>query len=318
MPDKNLLIIGNFYPSIDDSLTKEFVLHHTTRDGFDALSVDRRESISALATMGWAPEKVIDALPSLEIVSSFGVGYDGVAAKHAAAKGIMVAHTPDVLNDEVANTVMALVLATTRRIVAYDRYVRQGLWKEKGDAPLTHGLAGKTVGIVGLGRIGEAVAEKLQAFHCNVAYHTRTEKDVPYPYHPKLKDLAEASDILIVITPGGPATNKLISADIIEALGPQGTLVNVSRGTVVDEAAMVKALQDGKLGAAGLDVFEKEPTVPEALFSMDNVVLTPHIGSATEETRAAMANRVVDNLRAFYRDGLPVNPVPECADMKRR
>lgn len=225
----------------------------------------------------------------------------------------MVGHTPDVLNDEVANTVMALILATERRVVAYDKYVRAGNWVNKGAAPLTRSLSGKTVGIVGLGRIGEAIAEKLSVFHCKVAYHSRNEKSgSPFPYYGKLVDLAEACDIMVVITPGGPATNKLVSAEVIDALGPEGTLINVARGTVVDEAAMIDALASGRLGAAGLDVFEKEPQVPAALFEMDNVVLLPHVGSATVETRQAMADRVVENMDSFFQNGKPINLVPEC------
>ena len=314
---KNLLMIGDFFPAMKDTLSKNFVIHQTKADEIDELGEDVLASIKCLATMGYAPAELIDKLPNLELISSFGVGYDGVAADHAARKGIMVGHTPDVLNDEVANTVIALILATTRRIVAYDKYVREGHWLTKGDAPLTHGIAGKTVGIVGLGRIGEAVAEKLSVFNCSVAYHTRNKKpDISYPYFEKLVDLASSSDILVVITPGGPATEKLISSEVIDALGPNGTLINVARGTVVDEQAMISALQNGRLGAAGLDVFEKEPNVPEALFSMENVVLAPHIGSATFETRQAMADRVVDNINAFYKAGAPINLVPECDGLR--
>jgi len=267
-----------------------------------------------VATHGWASAAIIDLFPNLEFISSFGVGYDGVDANYAASKGIMVGHTPNVLNDEVANTVIALILTTMRRIVAYDKYIRDGNWVSKGNAPLTHGIAGKQVGIVGLGRIGEAVAQKLSVFNCPVSYHSRNRKpDVQYAYFDNPVDLASHCDILIVIAPGGPATDKLISKQVIEALGPEGTLINVARGSVVDETAMVEALQNGKLGAAGLDVFENEPAVPEALFEMDNVVLAPHIGSATIETRTAMAERVVENIDAFYANGQPVNLVPECA-----
>lgn len=313
---KNLLIVGSFEPPIASQLEADFVIHQTSRQGFADLDQSLCDTIQAVATFGWAPKGMIDRLPALEIISSFGVGYDGVAAQHAASKGIMVAHTPDVLNDEVAATAIGLLLATTRRIVAFDKYVREGRWSREGAAPLTRGLAGKLVGIVGLGRIGEAIAEKLAAFNCRIAYHSRNKKPgVDYSYYGELKDMARDSDVLIVITPGGPATEKLVSAEIIDALGPDGTLINVARGTVVDETAMISALQEGRLGAAGLDVFEEEPHVPEAFFKLDNVVLAPHIGSATVETRQAMADRVVENLKAFCRDGRPINPVPECSNL---
>ncbi len=314
---EEIFVAGPFFPRTVEALKSRFPVRLLdSRDAINSLSEEDLSKAMGFATFGWAPAEVIDKMPNLKIVSSFGVGYDGVAAAHAAKKGIMVSHTPDVLNDEVANTVMALILSTSRRVVAYDKYVRAGRWPKEGDAPLTRGIGGKTVGIVGLGRIGEAVAEKLSVFHCDVAYHSRNEKPgVPYRYFASLVDLATNADILVVITPGGPATNKLVNKDVIEALGPEGMLVNVSRGTVVDEEAMVAALQDGRLGSAGLDVFENEPQVPEVLFAMDNVVLTPHIGSATEETRNAMNDRVVENLISYFDTGSPVNPVPECAGL---
>ena len=311
---ETVLIVGSFHPSVANQLGATHRIVKAADPGaFNAMSDDELADITVYVSMGWAPADVIDRMPKLKFISSFGVGYDGVAAEHAAAKGIMVGHTPDVLNDEVANTVIALILATDRRIVAYDKYVRAGRWVNEGNAPLTRSIAGKLVGIVGLGRIGERVAEKLAVFNCDVAYHSRNKKpDAPYTYYGDLLELAQAADILVVITPGGPATNKLVSKQIIHALGPDGTLVNVSRGSVVDETALVEALQSGKLGGAGLDVFEDEPNVPEALFAMDHVVLAPHVGSATIETRQAMADRVVENVEAFFADGKPVNLVPEC------
>ncbi len=314
---EEILIVGTFNPPIADKLAERYTLHQIAGPAeIGSVSEDVLNAVSGFASNGWAPAEVIDKLPNLKIISSFGVGYDGVAAAHAASKGIMVGHTPDVLNDEVANTALALILATDRRIVAQDKYLREGRWKKEGNAPLTRGLAGKKVGILGLGRIGEALAEKLQVFHAKVAYHGRNEKPgVSYKYYADLVEMASNADILVVITPGGPATNKLVNKDVINALGSEGTLVNIARGTVVDEAAMVAALQDGRLGAAGLDVFEDEPNVPQELMGMDNVVLTPHIGSATVETRQAMADRVVENLIAFYEEGKPVNLVPECSGL---
>ena len=273
-------------------------------------------NIEGFASFGWAPADVIDRMPNLKLISSFGVGYDGVDAAHAASKGVIVTHTPNVLNDDVANTTIALILTTMRRIVEQDKYLRAGRWVSEGNAPLTRSIAGKTVGIVGLGRIGEAIAHKLSVFNCTTVYHSRNEKDgVDYRYYGDLLEMATDCDVLIAITPGGPATNKLINRKVMDALGPEGTLINVARGSVVDEAEMVLALQEGRLGAAGLDVFEQEPKVPTELFDMDNVVLTPHVASATWETRQAMSDLVVENLTHYFEKGAPVTPVPECADL---
>ncbi len=308
-----IAVVGNFFPSVLEDLNKRFSVQHV-QNGSDLLALDDAvlERIEGVASFGWGPEEMIDRLPNLKIISSFGVGYDGVAADYAAEKGVVVAHTPNVLNDDVANTTIALILAITRRIVEQDRYLREGRWVKDGNAPLTRSIAGKTVGIVGLGRIGEAIAHKLSVFNCKVVYHSRNEKpDVSHTYYPKLIDMARDSDVLVAITPGGAATNKLINREVMDALGPEGTLVNVARGSVVDEAEMVKALQEGRLGAAALDVFENEPEVPQALIEMDNVVLTPHVASATWETRQAMSDLVVENLGAFFDYGRPVAPVPE-------
>ena len=313
---KQILVVGNFYESVLVDLRQTFDVRHVAdKDDLNGWSEADYADIEGMATFGWAPARLMDRMPRLKLVSSFGVGYDGIAADHAARKGIVVTHTPNVLNDDVANTAIALILAVTRRIVAQDKYLRAGKWVSEGNAPLTRTIRGKTVGIVGLGRIGETIAHKLSVFQCRVVYHSRTEKDVEYDYFADLKEMAQACDILVVITPGGPETEKLIDRSIIDALGPEGTLVNVARGTVVDEPEMVKALQDGRLGAAALDVFADEPNVPEALFALDNVVLTPHVASATVETRQAMADLVVENIVAFFDGKTPPAPVPECADM---
>ena len=312
-----VLVVGKFFPSVMSDLQSNFdAIHAESHDALAAMSDDSIAHVAGLATHGWAPAELLDRLPDLKLVSSFGVGYDGVAADVAAEKGVIVTHTPNVLNDDVANTAIMLTLATMRRLVEQDGYLRAGRWVKEGNAPLTRSIAGKTVGIVGLGRIGEAIAEKLSVFNCTTVYHSRNEKPgVSYGYYGDLVEMARDCDVLIVITPGGPATNKLINKDVIEALGPDGTLVNVARGTVVDEAEMVKALQDGRLGSAGLDVFEDEPNVPEALFGMNNVVLTPHVASATQETRQAMSDLVVENLVSYFKQGKAVTPVPECADL---
>ena len=313
---KNILAITSLVEETLKKYPDDFLVVGIDSSGeIDTLSEEVRGKIDGVAAMGSVSRAFIDKLPNLKVISNFGVGYDGIDAEYAASKGIMVAHTPDVLSDEVANTTLALLLATTRRIVAYDKYVRAGNWVKKGEPPYTHGLANKTVGIVGLGRIGETFAKKVSVFDCRISYHTRNERDVSYQYYPRLEELARDSDVLVVITPGGKETKGLINKKIIEALGPEGTLVNIARGSVVDEQEMVKALKDGRLGAAGLDVFEDEPNVPKALFEMDNVVLTPHIGSATVETRDAMMKRLINNLQTFFEDGKPINPVPECREL---
>ena len=275
-----------------------------------ALLAEIGPSVRGIVTNGKADAELMAACPKLEIVSSFGVGYDGVDVGYAGEHDIVVCNTPDVLNDEVANTAIVLLLAVYRKIVEYDKYVRAGRWPAEGDPPLTRSVSGKRIGIVGLGRIGKTIAEKLQVFGCEIAYHGRTEQaDVAYAYHADPVSLAAASDAIIVITPGGAATQRMIDRQVIEALGPDGVLINVARGSVVDEAALVAALADGRLGAAGLDVFENEPNVPEALFALDNVTLQPHQGSATIETRQAMADRMLINLANYFAGNPPLSRV---------
>lgn len=316
---KDLLLIGNATPRMIETLEAEFVIHKASEmDDLPAFLRDNGERIEAIATNGWDGVKpeIMDALPNLKVISCYGVGYDAIDAGKAASRGIIVTHTPGVLNNDVANTTIMLMLAVSRRLIRDDQWVRSGKWKREGNPPLTSSIEGKPVGIVGLGRIGETIARKLQAFDCRIAYHSRNERtDVPYRYYRDLKAMASEVDYLIVITPGGPATHRMINREIMDALGPQGTLINVARGSVVDEAELVKALAEGRLGAAALDVFENEPNVPEALFAMDNVVLTPHVGSATVETRQAMGDLTVENLIRHVREGTVSTPVPECAHL---
>lgn len=251
----------------------------------------------------------LDFLPDLKVVSSFGVGYDSIDALELEQRGIQLGNTPDVLNDCVADTAMTLLLGAARGLVRADRFVREGQWP-RAEFPLMRSITGKKAGIVGLGNIGQAIAKRLTGFDCEIRYHNRSEKKgVPYRYESSLKALAQWSDFLFVMCVGGPATYHLINDEIMTALGPDGLLINVSRGTVVDEEAMIKALQDGRLGGAALDVFEREPYVPEVLMEMDNVVLMPHLGSATVETRQRMAQRVIDNLDGFFREGSVVSRV---------
>lgn len=258
---------------------------------------------------------VLDSVEGLRIVSNFGVGYDTIDAAGAAERGIVVSHTPNVLNQEVATTAVMLMLAGYRQLLRDDAYVRSGQWEEKGNAPLTRTADGRTVGILGLGRIGEAIARKMQAFDATIVYHSRSKKDVPYTYYADLVEMARNVDVLVVITPGGAETRHMVNAEVMEALGPDGMLINVARGTVVDEEALIAALTEGRLGFAGLDVFEAEPHVPRALIDLPNTVLLPHVCSATVETRQAMADLAVDNLISFFETGAAKTPVPECQNL---
>ena len=315
---RELLVIGGMTPRMMEAFARNFIVHELAKTGdIDGFLRDDGERIEAIATFGAekVPAALIDALPNLKMISCYGVGYDGIDTAGAVERGIVVSHTPNVLNDDVANTAILLMLAVSRQLVRDDRWVRSGNWKAKGSAPLTRSIEGKPVGIVGLGRIGETIAQKLRAFACEVSYHSRTRRDVPYAYYSNLTEMAAAVDYLIVITPGGAATRHLVNREVMDALGPEGTLINVARGTVVDEAEMVAALIEGRLGYAGLDVFEAEPHVPEELFTMENVVLLPHVGSATVETRRAMGDLTVENLERFFREGTVTTPVPEAAHL---
>lgn len=246
-----------------------------------------------------ADADTIDALPKLEIVASFSVGLDKVDLAKCKEKGIRVTNTPDVLTEDVADLAIGLAIAVMRRICDADRYVRSGSWKAKGDYKLTTKFSGKTVGIVGLGRIGAAVAKRAEAFGCPISYYSRTEKpNSKYKYHSNILDLAANCHVLVVTCPLTEETRHIINREVIDALGPRGVVINIGRGPHVDEPELVKALVEGRLGGAGLDVFEGEPHVPEELFGLDNVVLLPHVGSGTWETRKAMADLVLGNLEA--------------------
>lgn len=250
-------------------------------------------------------------LPNLQMISSFGVGYDLVDTDFARASGILVTNTPDVLSDEVADLAIGLLIATVRRLPQADAYLRQGHWL-KSSFPLSDTLRGKTMGILGLGRIGKAIARRAEAFGLKLAYHGRTRQaDIPYPYFASLAEMAGAVDILMVIAPGGASTKAIVNREVLEALGPKGTLINVARGSLVDEKALIEALKSGTLGAAGLDVFEDEPRVPEAFFGLENVVLLPHIGSASVFTRNQMGQLVIDNVIAMAEGRRLLTPVPE-------
>jgi lactate dehydrogenase-like 2-hydroxyacid dehydrogenase len=306
-----ILQVVRLLASCEEALAERFTVHklHEAKDK-DALIAEVAPRIRAIATMGSADAALIGKLPALEIISSFGVGYDGVDVGAAKARKVRVTNTPNVLNDAVAEITIGLMISLARRIPQGDRFVRDGTWVSGPGHGLFAELTGRTVGILGLGRIGKEIAARAQAMKMRVVYHGRTKQDrEPYVYYSSLTDMARDSDWLVLIAPGGKATNGIVSREVLEALGPQGFLVNVARGTLVDEAAMVEMLQSGKLGGAALDVFEKEPAVPEALFALDNVVLSPHQGSATHETRRMMGDLVVRNLDAHFAGEPLISPV---------
>jgi lactate dehydrogenase-like 2-hydroxyacid dehydrogenase len=304
-----VLLAGPLMPYAVERLAERYTLYKPFEaDDTSAFLHSVSDRVRAIATSNFYGIRAehIDALPKLEIISSIGVGTDSHDVAYARGRGVLVANTPDVLNDDVANLAVLLLLATTRRLVAYDRYVRNGSWEKQGDPPLTRGIAGRQIGIVGLGRIGRVVANKLSVFGCKIAYFARHRRDdVDYRYYADLVELARDSLGLIVIVPGGAATERLIDRPVMDALGPDGLLINVARGSVVDEPALIAALQEGRLGGAGLDVFADEPRVPAALRAMENVVLQPHQGSATVETRQAMADLMLANLAAHF-EGRPL------------
>jgi lactate dehydrogenase-like 2-hydroxyacid dehydrogenase len=253
----------------------------------------------------------IGKLPNLEIIASFGVGYDQIDAHSAARRGVIVTNTPGVLDDEVADTAIGLTIATVRRLPQAERFLREGAWL-RGAFPLTASLRGRTLGVLGLGRIGKAIAKRAEAFGLAVVYNgRRPQARVPYRYYPSLIEMAKASDILIVSAPGGDATRNIVNMQVLDALGPDGVFVNVSRGSLVDESALIEALREGRILAAGLDVFENEPHVPKELVELDNAVLLPHVGSASVKTRYAMADCLVANLFAWGEGKPPLTPVPE-------
>jgi hydroxypyruvate reductase len=267
-----------------------------SRHGSEFVALTTRAAIGADAAL-------LASLPALRVISSFGVGLDKLDLETARSRGIAVGYTPDVLNDCVADTAFALLIDVSRKISAADRFVRRGEWP-RGQFPLATRVSGKRLGIIGMGRIGRVIAHRSAGFDMEVRYHSRNRSDdAPYAYEPSLEALARWADYLVIATAGGPSTRHLVSAAVLDALGPQGFLINIARGTVVDEAALVDALVHQRIAGAGLDVFEDEPNVPEALFGLDNVVLLPHIASATHETRQAMAELVFENLQQFFATG---------------
>lgn len=308
MKDVEILSTGAMYASSSEAMEREFTVHKLWQSkDKPALLAQVRDRIRGVQSFGpyGVDAKLIDALPRLEIVANVGVGLDAIDLDAAKRHGVIVTNTPGVLNDCVADLALGLTIATLRRMIPADRFVRAGKWPQ-GPMPFARKVSGKCMGILGLGRIGRAIARRAEAFDMRILYHDREpQAGVAYKFYPKLADMARDCDVLMVICAGGASTYHLVDAEVLAALGPEGTLISIARGSVVDEPALVKALADGTLGAAGLDVFEAEPRVPEALWAMDNVVLQPHMASATHETRKAIADLAVDNLRAHF-SGRPV------------
>jgi lactate dehydrogenase-like 2-hydroxyacid dehydrogenase len=311
----DILMTKPMLPSIIEAIEARFTLHRLweAADGGSALRMigPGIRGLATGASHGQTDAALLDNLPNLEIIATFGVGYDNVDVAEAARRGIVVTNTPDVLNEEVADLAIGLLIATLRQIPQADRYLRAGRWPQ-APFPLSSTLRGRRVGIVGLGRIGKAIGKRLEGFGLQLAYHGRTRQEgVAYAYHPSLVGLAEACDVLIVITPGGAATRHMVNAEVLEALGSDGVLINVARGSVVDEKALIAALKSGAIQSAGLDVFEDEPHVPQELIELENVVLLPHVASASIHTRKAMGQLVADNLISWFDGKGPLTPVSE-------
>jgi lactate dehydrogenase-like 2-hydroxyacid dehydrogenase len=307
-----ILITGPMYPPTLEELERTYEAHRlwtaTDREAMIASVADRVTAVASSNPRG-IDAATIAKLPKLKVISHFGVGYETVDVDAAGKRGIKVTNTPDVLTEEVADLAIALVLATLRRIPQGDRYVREGKWL-KGAMPLADTAQGKTLGIVGMGRIGQAIAKRGLALNMQVAYQGPNRKAaLPYRYFADPVELAKESDVVMVACPGGEATKNLVNRAVIDAIGPKGYIVNIARGSIIDEPALLEALQQDRIAGAGLDVFVDEPKVPEGFFALDNVVLQPHVGSATHTTRKAMGQLVIDNLAAHFAGKPLVTPV---------
>jgi lactate dehydrogenase-like 2-hydroxyacid dehydrogenase len=307
-----ILVVVPGRPLVVEQLQKDFVLHRLDlSDDPEALLAQVGDRVQAIVTNGelGASGELIRRLPRLEIIGCFGVGVDAIDLEAARSRNIPVTNTPEVLTDDVADMGLMLTLATLRRLVPNDRHVRERRWEREGPAPLSTRAKGRWLGIVGMGRIGLALARRAETLGMNVVYHNRKKRsDVKYNHYSDLVAMARAVDVLALCCPGGEATRGLVDAGVLEALGPEGHLVNIARGSVVDEPALVEALEQKRIAGAGLDVFAFEPRVPEALLGLDNVVLSPHAASATVGTRDAMGQLVVDNIRAHFRGDALLTP----------
>jgi lactate dehydrogenase-like 2-hydroxyacid dehydrogenase len=313
--DLHVLAAAKLSPLYAAQLSAAYQFHDPLHETDPAAFAKVAPLVRAVAGSGDSKvsAELMAQLPALELISIMGVGYDGVDVAAAKARGVTVTHTPNVLNDDVADLAIGLMLCAARQLPAAERYVRAGQWLS-APMPLARKMSGARLGLVGMGRIGQAIAHRAQAFGMQIAYHTRTPKvGVPYAHHADLLSLARDSDFLVLITPGGAGTRHLVNAQVLQALGPKGILVNVARGSVVDEAALIDALEGGVIGGAALDVFEDEPRVPQRLMDLPQVVLVPHIGSATGQTRQAMADLAFGNVREHFAGRSVLTPVPECA-----
>jgi lactate dehydrogenase-like 2-hydroxyacid dehydrogenase len=316
MTKQRILQIGSLtgHPPADAEIAARYdVLQYWKAADPQAFLREHADSIEVIVTSAniGCKTEVINALPKLKAICSWGVGYDSIDVDAAQLKKVIVSNTPDVLNDCVADLAWGLLIAAARNIGWGDRFVRANHWEnKKGNLTLGTRVSGKKLGIVGLGRIGEAIARRGQGFNMDVAYHNRRPRtDVPYTYIDSLVELAKWSDFLVIATVGGASTRSLINEPVMRALGPKGILVNIARGSVIDEPAMVRVLSEGALGGAGLDVFDKEPIVPDELKTMNNVVLMPHVASATHETRRAMTDSLLDNLTSYFAHGKVLTPI---------
>ena len=311
MSNRSVLQVGPLKPSLAQTLQDDYAAYVLPDEPAEFLAEHGAE-IRAVVTSGrtGVNAELMAALPNLGAVVNFGVGYDTTDVDAAAARGVGVSNTPDVLTDCVADTAVGLLIDALRQFSASDRYVRAGRWPVDGNYPLTRQVSNTRVGIIGLGRIGSAIAKRLSAFGCTISYHNRHEvQGSEYTYVGSPVELASGVDVLVVAAAGGTGTQKLVSGEVLDALGSRGYLINIARGSVVDEDALVAALVDGRLAGAGLDVFADEPNVPEALWTMDNVVVLPHVASGTVETRAAMEDLTLRNLNSFLESGQLVTPV---------
>lgn len=308
-----ILSLGAIMPIVDETLDAKFKVFRDTDMALDEIIGTHGNEIRAIVTRGRSPtnEALMARLPNLELIANFGVGYDSIDAAAAARRGIVVTNTPDVLNDEMGDFTVGLLLATVRALPEAERHLRAGRWLER-PFPLGNTLRGRSIGIAGMGRIGRVIAKRLSGFDVPISYHSRNRiPDVAYPHYPDLKALAAAVDVLIVVLPGGSATRNIVGAEILKALGPDGILINVARGSVVDEPALIQALRDKTILAAGIDVFAAEPHVPAELIAMDHVVLVPHVGTATHHTRGLMAKLVIENVISWFDGKGVVTPVAE-------
>lgn len=307
-----VLQTGRLLPALEKALAADFDVHplFEEKDRAAFLTAHGAEFVAIVTSARFgATADLINALPNLKVISSFGVGYDTIDIAAAKARDIPVGYTPDVLNDCVADTAFGLIIDVARGFTASDRYTRRGDWL-KAPFPLATKVSGKKLGILGLGRIGRTIAHRASGFDMEIRYHNRKPvSDVKYGYAASLIELAKWSDFLVVAAAGGPETRGLISSEVLNALGPQGFIVNIARGSVIDEAALIEALKAKRIAGAGLDVYVDEPRVPEALFALDNVVLLPHVGSGTHETRQAMGDLTLANLKAFFETGKLLTPV---------